>query len=108
MYNQAILKYGGTLKFFPDCCKKKKCNQAVDNYAQALEFVSICHKTEKMCNEAPDTSLLLQYNWFSNVIRLKKCVLKLLILVLLYLILFLIDITLKKCLIKLFPKIFLF
>ena len=42
-------------------------------------------------------SLFLQYNSFLNTTRLKKCVLKLLILVLLYLILFLIDIRLRKC-----------
>ena len=28
------------------------CNQAVDNYAHALEFVPECYKTQKMCDKA--------------------------------------------------------
>ena len=31
------------------------CNQAVDNYAQALEFVSDCYKAQEMCDKAIDT-----------------------------------------------------
>ena len=31
------------------------CNQAVDNYADALEVVSDCYKTQEMCNKAVNT-----------------------------------------------------
>ena len=31
------------------------CNKAVDNYPHALEFVSECFKTQKMCDIAVDT-----------------------------------------------------
>ena len=34
------------------------CNEAVDNYAHALEFVPDCYKTQKMCNKAVNTFLL--------------------------------------------------
>ena len=32
------------------------CNKAAANYANALEFVPDCYKTQKMCNKAFDTS----------------------------------------------------
>ena len=59
-----------------------------------------------MCNKAVDTSPSVTH-LFLNVKRLNKYVIQLLIVVLLYLILFLIDIRLKKCVIKMFPKILL-
>ena len=31
------------------------CNQAVDNYAHALEFVLDSNKTQKMCNKSVST-----------------------------------------------------
>ena len=31
------------------------CNQTVDNYAHALEFVPDCYKTLKLCNKPVDT-----------------------------------------------------
>ena len=60
MSDKAILENGGTLKSVPDCYKNlKMCNKAVDNYPHALELL------------------------FVNATRLKKCVIKLLILILL-------------------------
>ena len=32
------------------------CNQAVDNYTEALENVSDCYKTQKICNKAVDSN----------------------------------------------------
>ena len=56
--------------------------KAVDTYPPAIQFVPDLYKTQEMCFKA-------------------------LILVFLYLIIFLIDIKLKKCAIKHFPKILL-
>ena len=33
------------------------CNEAVDNYPYALEFVPECFKTQNMCNKAVNTYL---------------------------------------------------
>ena len=72
-------------------------NKPVDNYAQAHVFMhmnlsSIPIRLKK-CVIKVSILLLLQYNFFLNAARLKKFVLKLLILALLYLTLFLIDIN---------------
>ena len=32
------------------------CDKAVDVYANALEFVPECYKTQKMCDKSVDTS----------------------------------------------------
>ena len=70
------------LKLIPDCYKKRKMfNKAVDNYAHALEFVRDCYKTQRISNKAIDT-YPSAYNLFLVNIRLKKCVIKLLMLVL--------------------------
>ena len=59
MCDKAIIENCGTLKSVPDCYKNQEmCNKAVDNYPHAL-------------------------NLFLNTIRLKKCVIKLSILILL-------------------------
>ena len=31
------------------------CNQAVDNYVDALEYVPECFKTQEMCDKVVDT-----------------------------------------------------
>ena len=81
MCDKAILENGGTLKSVLDCHKNKKiCNKAADNYPHALEFVPECYKTQKICQKAG---------------------------VFLYLILFLINIKLKKCVTEMFLKIHL-
>ena len=40
------------MEFFPDCCKNHKICKAVDNDADALEFISNYFKTQKMYNKA--------------------------------------------------------
>ena len=57
-------------------------NKVIDNYPHALEFVPECYKTQKVCDKAVNICFL-------------------------YLILFLIDIKLKKCVTELFLKILL-
>ena len=71
MYDKAISD--GTLKFVPYCSKDQHLcnNKALPNYPHALEFVPECYKTQKVCYKA-----------------LYRCFL--------YLILFLINIKLKK------------
>ena len=48
LINIRLNKNGGTLKFVPDCYKyQDMCNEAVDNYPYALQFLSECYKTQK-------------------------------------------------------------
>ena len=48
MCGKAILENGGTLKSDSDCCKNHQmCDNAVDNYPHALEFVPDCYMTQK-------------------------------------------------------------
>ena len=57
---------------------KKMCNQAVDNYSAALKYVPEYVKTLKMCNEVDDTHFgAMQF--VLNNLKLKKCVIKLLL-----------------------------
>ena len=72
MCDKVILENGETSKSVLGCYKNQEmCNKGVDNYPHAL-------------------------NLFLNVIRLKKCLIKKLIDIFLYLILFLINIKLKN------------
>ena len=72
------------------------------DYAHAHDFVPDCSKTQD-CVIKLSILILLQYNLFLNTIILMKSVIKLLILVL-YLTLFLIDLSLKKCLTEFFSE----
>ena len=75
MFDKVILENRETFKSVPDCYKNQKiCDEAVDNYAHGLEFVSECYKTQKMY------------------------------LVFLYLILLLIHIKIQICVIKVISK----
>ena len=76
MCNKAILENGGTLESVPDCYKNQEmCNKAVDNYPYTSKFVPNCYKTQKRVIML-SILILLQYNLFLNVIRLKKSVIK--------------------------------
>ena len=56
MRDKAILESGGTLKSVPDCYKDQEMrNDAVDNYPNALEFLSESYKTQKMWDKAIST-----------------------------------------------------
>ena len=72
---------GGILRFTPDCYKNHKfCNKAVDYYSHALAFAFDCHNVQTWVINLL-ILMLLQYKLFLNAIRLKKCVIKLLIFV---------------------------
>ena len=85
-----------TLKSVPDCHKNQEmCNKAVDNYPHASEFIPKSYKTQRMCDKPIDThSSTIQfvpkcYNTQEMCYEpVNKCFL--------YLILFLINIKLKK------------
>ena len=48
MCDKVVLENGGTLVSVPDQYKTQEmCDKAVDNYAQALEFVPHCYKIQK-------------------------------------------------------------
>ena len=60
MCDIGVVENGGTLKFVPDNYKNKKtCNQndCQDDYADALEYVPECFKTQEMCDKPIDTYL---------------------------------------------------
>ena len=69
--------YADVLEFVSDCNKTQEiCNTDVNAFLSAIQFVSECYKTQYVCVKVVDTCPF-------------------------YLILFLIDISLKKCVIKL-------
>ena len=105
--------YSRTLESVSDCYRNQMCDQAVDNYPYALKFVPDCYMNQKLCEKGVDTHpstiafVLLQKHSSLIAIRPKKCMIKLLIEVFLHLLIFLIDIKLKKCETELFLKILL-
>ena len=58
MCDKAILENGGTLSYkVPECYKNRNtCNQAIDIYANVLQFVPDSNNVQKMCNKAVSTS----------------------------------------------------
>ena len=102
MSDKLIPENGVLLKSRYDCYNnQKRCDKADNNYSHELEFVPENYKTEIMKNKVVNNSQsALQFvpkQFVAKVIRHKKCMIKLLILAFLYLLLFLIDIKLKKC-----------
>ena len=71
------------------------CNKAVDNYPHALAFVSECYKTKKMCDIAAD-SYLSKVQLVPECYKTQEMCYQAVNRCLLYLILFLINIKLKK------------
>ena len=84
MCDKAIVNYFTPLKFVPDCYKTRNMSdKAVDTYPSAMQFASDGYKTQEMCNK-PFAFLYLIL--FPVNVKLKKCAIKLLILAVLYLI----------------------
>ena len=99
MCEKTILENGGTLKSVHDFYKNQEmCNKAVDNFPHALEFFSKCYKPQNMCNKTVDTYFL---PCFMTPEMCDKAISRFF----LYLILFLINIKLKKCVAELFIKL---
>ena len=80
------------------------CNKAVDNYSHALGFVSECYKTQKISDAAVNT-YPSTIKFVPECFMTQKCVNKVVNRCFLYLILFLINIKLKKCVTELFLRI---
>ena len=103
MCDKVISENGGALKSVPDCYKNQEiCNKAVDNYSHSLKLVSESCKTQKMCDKAVDLSTI---KFVPECYKTQEMCNKVVHRCLLYLILFLINIKLKKCVTKLFLKI---
>ena len=85
MCEKAILENGKTLESVSDCYRNQQmCDQAVDNYSYALKFVPDCYMNQKLCEKGVDTHpstiafVFLQKHLSLIEIRLKKCMIKLL------------------------------
>ena len=78
------------------------CNKVVENYA--LEFVPECYKTQKMSDKTVNT-YPSTIKFVPECFMTQKCVNKVVNRCFLYLILFLINIKLKKCVTELFLRI---
>ena len=78
--NNAVTKLRFIFRYVPDQYKTREMyDKVILENGGTLMFVTSCYKNQKLCDKAVDTCLF-------------------------YLILFLINIRLKKCVIKLFPK----
>ena len=51
------------------------CKYAVQKLSFVIRYVPYRYKTQQMCDKA--MLIILQHNFFQNVARLKKCVIKL-------------------------------
>ena len=90
----------------PDCYKNQgMCNEAVDNYPDALEFVYECFMTQGMCDKVVNTqSSTIQF--VPELYKTQKIyMIKLLINLFLYSFMFLIGMKLKKYVTELFLMI---
>ena len=91
-----FFKNGGTLKSVPDCYKNQQlCDKAVENYPHALEFVPECYKSQKLCNRAVYTHRST-IQFVPECYKTQEICYKAVHRCFLYLILFLININLKK------------
>ena len=91
MCDKAILENGGTLKSVTDGYKNQDiCDKTLDNYPHELEFVPECYKTLKRCDKAPKIIYVPELDKTQEMGNkaVHRCAL--------YLILFLINIKLKK------------
>ena len=60
MCDKFILENSVMIMFIPDCYKdQNKLNNVVADYAHASGFLTNCYKTQKMCDKAVSTSVLI-------------------------------------------------
>ena len=105
MCDKAILENGGTLKCVPDCYKNQElCKKTFDSYPPALGFSSKCYKTKIMCDNAVNTYLSTT-KFVRECFMTQKMCNKAVNSYFFYLVLFLINIKLKKCVLELFLMI---
>ena len=109
MCDKAILggTNGGTLKSVLECYKNQDmCIKAVDQYPHALEFVPQSYKTQNMCDKAVDT-YPYKIKFVPECYKIQEMYDKAVNRYFLYLILFLINVKVKKCVTELSLKILL-
>ena len=87
--DKVIIENDIMIMFMPDQYITQECDNVVNNYPDTLESVPDCFMTQKLCNNAAST-YLTEYDLFLINLKLKKCVIKLLILIHLFFILLLI------------------
>ena len=96
MCDKAVLENSETLKSVPDCYKDQQLNgKAVDNYPHALELGPKLYKNWKICGKASDI-YPFTIKFVPEFYKTHKHVIKQFTDVFVYLILFLINIKLKK------------
>ena len=62
MCNNVVDNYPHAFEFLPDYFLTQKiCNKAVDTYHAAMQFIPECYKTQEMCDKAVDDFLPLKF-----------------------------------------------
>ena len=83
MGKHAVKKLSYLLRYVPDRYKTQQmCDKAILENDGTLKSVHDCNKNQEMCNKAVD-NYPHALNLFLNAIRLKTCVIKLTVLILL-------------------------
>ena len=60
MYNKAVDNYANASEFVSDCYKDEKMyNKVVYTYHSTMQFVPKCYKTQEICDKAVDTCRFL-------------------------------------------------
>ena len=76
LINKRLNKWGIKCESVLDCYKNEQmCDKVIDKYPHALKYLADCYINQRIC----DKLIILQYNLFLNALRLKKCVIKMLI-----------------------------
>ena len=74
MFNKAINNYPHTLEFVPECYKiQKVCDKAVDTHPTAIKYVPKCYNTREMCYTAVHRCFFYLILFLINI-KLKKYV----------------------------------
>ena len=74
MCDEAVDNYPDALKFPPDYYKTQiMCDKPVNSYDSTMEFVPECHKTQEMCHRAVNRCFLHLFTFLTDI-KLNKCV----------------------------------
>ena len=74
MRNKAVDNYPHSLEFIPECCKTQKmCDKAVDTYYTTIKYAPKYYRTPEMCNKAIHKCFLYLILFLMNI-KLKKYV----------------------------------
>ena len=74
MSNKVVDNCPHALEFVPECYKnQKKCEKAVDTYPSSIQFVPECLMTHEKCDKAVNRCFLYLIIFLINI-KIKKCV----------------------------------